>query len=264
MKRSLAEQQFGPSAAEYATSAVHAAGESLAMLTGMIAPAADWRVLDVATGAGHMAAAIAPHVSEVVASDVTAEMLAEAARLFAQRGLANVITTRAEAGALPFAAARFDAVVCRLAAHHFPSIPEFLGEAHRVLRPGGSLGIVDNVAPDAEILDGASAAEVAATEAAYDAFERLRDPSHVRAWSRQDWRRAIGDAGFEAISESLIDKELAFAPWVERMRCQPETVAQLEAMLENKILAAFLRPRGGGNDRHFVLREFVVVARKPD
>lgn len=264
MQRSLAEQQFGPSAAHYATSAVHAAGESLAMLTTMLAPAATWRVLDVATGAGHMAAAIAPHVREVVASDVTAEMLAEAARLFAQRGLSNVVTASADAGELGFATASFDAVVCRLAAHHFASVPAFLNEASRVLRPGGRLGLVDNVAPDAEMLTGASAAEIAATDAGYDAFERLRDPSHVRAFSRQEWRGSLARAGFEMIAEELIEKELAFEPWVERMRCTPETVTQLKAMLQSGSLCAFLKPRGSDSDRHFVLREYLLVARKPD
>ncbi|MEW5963209.1 MAG: methyltransferase domain-containing protein [Pseudomonadota bacterium] len=265
MPKSLAEQQFGPHAAHYATSTVHAAGESLGMLVARIAPTPEWRVLDVATGAGHMAAAIAPHVAEVVASDITEEMLAETARMAVARGLANVGTTRAEAGALPFADASFDAVVCRLAAHHFPSIPRFVAEVRRVLVPGGTFGLVDNVGPDAEILPGHTADGIAAADAAYDAFERLRDPSHVRALTREEWRRVITREGVSIASEELIAKELAFGPWVERMSCDPATVLRLEAMLEvgPAPLIAFLQPRGSASARHFVLREYILVATAP-
>jgi ubiquinone/menaquinone biosynthesis C-methylase UbiE len=263
VQKSLAERQFGPHAAHYATSSVHAAGESLGRLVALVAPAAHWRVLDVATGAGHMAAAIAPHVAEVVASDITEEMLAETARLAAARCLANVSTARAEAVALPFADTSFDAVVCRLAAHHFPSIPRFLAEVRRVLRPGGTFGLVDNVGPDAEILPGLAEHEIADADAAYDQFERLRDPSHVRALSREQWRRAIEEAGLAIASEALMAKELAFGPWVERMGCDPTTVARLEAMLDAgpAPLVAFLQPGGSGAARHFVLREYLVAAK---
>ena len=54
--------QFGAAAADYATSDVHAKGESLARIVVLTEPQPEWRVLDVATGAGHLAAAFAPHV----------------------------------------------------------------------------------------------------------------------------------------------------------------------------------------------------------
>ena len=69
----LVRSQFGASALDYATSEVHAKGESLARILELAAPQQTWQVLDVATGAGHMAAAFAPHVANVIASDITDE-----------------------------------------------------------------------------------------------------------------------------------------------------------------------------------------------
>ena len=82
--------QFGAAAADYATSDVHAKGESLARIVILTEPQPEWRVLDVATGAGHLAAAFAPHVASVIASDITTEMLREAAKLASSRNLTNM------------------------------------------------------------------------------------------------------------------------------------------------------------------------------
>ena len=130
----IVRSQFGVAAADYATSEVHAKGESLARIVELAAPQTTWHVLDVATGAGHMAAAFAPHVASVVASDITKEMLTEAGKLAASRNLLNMTTATAEAGSLPFADETFDLVCCRLAAHHFPSLERFVSEVRRVLK----------------------------------------------------------------------------------------------------------------------------------
>ena len=66
---------------------MHAKGESLARLVALVAPQSSWRLLDVATGAGHTALAFAPHVAKVIASDITDQMLAEARKLAAERGV---------------------------------------------------------------------------------------------------------------------------------------------------------------------------------
>jgi len=81
MSKTLVQQQFGANAANYLTSAVHAKGASLARLVELVAPQKSWVALDVATGAGHTAAAFAPHVARVVASDLTPEMLVQTQKL---------------------------------------------------------------------------------------------------------------------------------------------------------------------------------------
>jgi len=139
------QSQFGPAADGYATSEVHAKGDSLAVLLELIDPQPSWQVLDVGTGAGHTALLFAPHVAHVIASDLTEQMIAKAAELAAERGLTNFETKSADAETLPFDDGSFDLVTCRMAAHHFPNPRQAFGEFARVLKPGGVLGFTDNV-----------------------------------------------------------------------------------------------------------------------
>jgi ubiquinone/menaquinone biosynthesis C-methylase UbiE len=262
MAKALVQEKFGAAAADYAASTVHAKGPSLARAVALVSPQAGWRALDVATGAGHMAAAFAPHVAEVVASDITDEMLAEAAKLAEQKGLANVETARAEAEKLPFDDASFDLVSCRLAAHHFPDPDAFVREVHRVLRPGGVLALVDNVSPDAETDPQSAPDALRQVATAYNAFEKLRDPSHGRALGLGEWRVLMQEAGLEIAHAERIDQEIGFVAWTERMRCNTATVAQLSAMLGAEPLRTFLRPHDGEAGRAFILQEAIIVARR--
>jgi protein-L-isoaspartate O-methyltransferase len=98
---SLVQRKFGEAAADYAASAVHARGPSFTRLIELVNPKKpSWRVLDIATGAGHTALAFAPLVARVTASDITDAMLAEAKKLAAARGLVNFRTARASAETL--------------------------------------------------------------------------------------------------------------------------------------------------------------------
>lgn len=81
MTKSLVQQQFGAHASAYATSAVHATGASLARVVELVAPQPHWHALDIATGAGHMGLAFAPHVARVVATDITTPAMAAAAAI---------------------------------------------------------------------------------------------------------------------------------------------------------------------------------------
>ncbi len=95
------KRQFGRSATDYATSDVHARGESLDVLLDLVEPISTWQMLDVATGAGHTALAFAPMVAKVIASDLTQEMLAEFARVLKSGGVIgftdNITTENSEA-----------------------------------------------------------------------------------------------------------------------------------------------------------------------
>ena len=168
---SLVQKKFGEAAADYAASSVHAKGESLARLVALVEPKPSWRLLDVATGAGHTALAFAPHVAKVTASDITDEMLAETKKLAAERQLSNVKTARAKAEDLPFPDMSFDLVTCRLAAHHFEDPASFVAESFRVLMPGGTFALVDIISPDAAILPEVPQAELSKLSADYNSFE---------------------------------------------------------------------------------------------
>jgi ubiquinone/menaquinone biosynthesis C-methylase UbiE len=249
MTKSLVQQQFGAHAAAYATSTVHAKGASLGRLVELVAPAPHWQALDVATGAGHTAAAFAPHVARVIASDLTEAMLAEAAKLAVAKGLANMETARADAEALPFQDRQFDLVTCRIAPHHFDSIAAFLDEVRRVLKQDGAFALVDNVVPAGSVGD------------FVNAFERFRDPSHLRAWTTQEWRAALAKHGFAIAHEEELSKEMEFAYWAGRHDANMQ--AFLRAMLEETTPAvkAFLTPTGNGADLKFWLREALFIAR---
>jgi ubiquinone/menaquinone biosynthesis C-methylase UbiE len=265
MTRSLVQQQFGAHAAAYATSTVHAKGASLGRLIELVAPQAHWHALDIATGAGHTAAAFAPHVAHVIASDITEEMLGEARKLAAAKGLANMEAASADAEALPFADARFDLVACRIAAHHFPDVPRFVREVKRVLKPGGTFALVDNISPDTLSTPGFSEAELSAAALAYNIFEKVRDPSHGRCLGLIEWGGIIGAAGLEVTHSERLPKDMDFAPWAERMAPDAATVPRLRAMLDegSPALKAFLRPRLEDGHLWFTLDEAIIIARTP-
>jgi len=250
MNKTLVQEQFGKTASHYLTSRPHALGKSLERLVALTLPQQDWRVLDIATGGGHVAYTFAPHVARVWATDITQEMLDMVKREAAKRGLGNIRTTYAKAEALPFDDASFDLVTCRIAPHHFDSIPDFLAEAHRVLKSGGTLAVVDNVVPEGPVGD------------YINAFERFRDPSHLRAWAMEEWRVAIRQAGFTLGHDEKIDKVMEFESWARRYDATMKRL--LRAMLTETTPAVqtALAPQGEGDALTFRLCEGVVIATK--
>lgn len=265
MSKSLVQQQFGANTAAYASSKVHAKGASLSRLVELVAPTKTWRALDVATGAGHTAAAFAPYLTEVVASDLTDEMLAEAAKLAAEKGYANMSVAKADAEALPFADESFDLVTCRIAPHHFPDVAAFVGSAWRVLKPGGTFALVDNVSPDVVTTPGFTAEELRDAAITYNAFEKLRDPSHGRALSTSEWLEIVADTGFAVQHHELMEKAMDLDAWCNTMNVQHHyTRLKLRSMLTDgsPALRAFLRPERDGDQLRFTLSELVLIARK--
>lgn len=265
MSKSLIQQQFGANAAAYATSAVHAKGASLARLVELVEPKPHWQALDIATGAGHTAAAFAPHVAQVIASDLTPEMLVETQKLAAAKGFANMQTAAADAEALPFPDGSFDLVTCRIAPHHFGDIPAFLAEVRRVLKPGGTFALVDNVPPDETTTPGFGPSALEEAGRAYNLFEKTRDPSHGRALTTAEWIRRIGEAGLECRHTEHAAKAMDFASWCTTMKVPADIVSRLEAMLDEPTpaLAAFLKPARDGEKRGFELIELIAVAHRP-
>jgi ubiquinone/menaquinone biosynthesis C-methylase UbiE len=250
MAKSLAQEQFGATAAHYLTSKPHAQGKSLERLVELVKPQPTWRALDVATGAGHTAYAFAPHVARMWATDITEEMLALVRDEIAKRKLANVRVAYAKAESLPFEDATFDLVTCRIAPHHFDSIARFLDEAFRVLKSGATLAITDNVVPPGSVGD------------YVNAFERFRDPSHLRAFTMEEWRTALAGHGFTILHEESLSKPIEFASWARRH--DPTMQALLKAMLAETTPAvkAFLRPEENGGKLTFHLSEGLFVARR--
>jgi ubiquinone/menaquinone biosynthesis C-methylase UbiE len=265
MSKTLVQQQFGANAANYSTSAVHAKGASLARLVELVQPAKDWIALDIATGAGHTAAAFAPHVTKIIASDLTPEMLEQTRKLAQQKGLANMETASADAEKLPFGDASFDLVTCRIAPHHFPDVAAFVAESWRVLKPGGTFALVDNISPDVDTAPGFPVAELEAAARAYNALEKLRDPSHGRALTTAEWVTLMRAQGFTVIHTEHAPKAMEFAAWCKNMNAPPEVVSKLRSMLDaaSPALRAYLQPRVENGAPYFTLCELIAIARKP-
>jgi len=100
------------------------------------------RVLDVAAGAGDQTLALAQQVGptgRVLATDLSAAILAFARARAEAAGLANVDTRVSDGESLGVEAASFDAAICRLGLMFFPDPLQGLREIHRALRPGGGL-----------------------------------------------------------------------------------------------------------------------------
>src|SRR4051794_23115195 len=176
----LVGEQFGPRAAAYVASRVHAEGPDLRRMAEVLRGRPGARVLDLGGGGGHVSYAAAPLAAEVVAYDLAEEMLAAVARTAAERGLANVTTRRGVAEHLPFEDGRFDAVLCRFTAHHWHDVEAGLREARRVLAPGGIAVFADVMTPGRPLLD-----------THLQAIELLRDPSHVRNYTMAEWVAAL-------------------------------------------------------------------------
>ena len=246
--------QFGRAAHAYATSDVHARGDSLELLVELVRPEASWTVVDVATGAGHTALAFAPHVARVIATDLTPEMLDETATLARDRHLGNVETRVADAERLPFADGSLDGVTCRLAFHHFPDPVRAVAEMARVLRPAGVLGFADNVT-----VEDAVGADF------YNAFERLRDPSHHEVLPLSRLIALFEHAGLHVEATRTFAKPFAFEPWADRMHVSPTDKGRLLDMLRATPATArpLLAPRFDADGTvWFSLWETVVVARR--
>ena len=249
------QSQFGASADDYATSDVHAKGDSLAVLLDLVQPQPDWHALDVATGAGHTALLFAPHVAHVIAGDLTEPMLAKAAELAARRGLTNVDTRQADAESLTFDDGTFDLVTCRLAFHHFPNPRQAVSEFARVLKPGGVLGFTDNVTVPEKQAAGY-----------YNAYEKLRDPSHNWVYPKVRLEAMFQHAGLMVEQSSrILMKELEFHNWADRQHVSAADKAKLLEMMRNlpDALQPLFAPRWTTETMYFNLWEVVIVARKP-
>ncbi len=248
--KAAVQREFGANASAYVTSATHAKGASLERLVALTAPQSDWAVLDIATGAGHTAFLFAPHVRQVWATDITPEMLEQVRRQVPERKAGNVTVEIADAEQLPYDESTFDLVTCRIAPHHFAAPERFVREAARVLKPGGLLAVVDNIVPHGVAGD------------YVNAFEKLRDPSHVRCLSMEEWESLFGEGSFVVEHAETLYKRVEFSTWAARHSDNMQRY--LLAMLQQAAgdAAEFLQPQLADPPVTFRLWEGILVGRR--
>lgn len=212
--------QFGAHAQGYVESVRHRTGRDLQRLVELAECRPVDDALDIATGGGHTALALAPQVRHVVASDLTPAMLEAAERFIRGQGVENVSFEIAEAERLPFSDASFDIVSCRVAPHHFADPEAYVREVARVLRPGGRFLMMDSVAPEDPALD-----------RFINHVEKWRDPTHVRNYTAREWRGWIEATGLAVDAWEVVNRRYEFAEWTMRSGMDPAERDKLEQFM---------------------------------
>ena len=210
------QEQFNRHAANYAVSVPHSSGRSLTILTEWASLERYELGIDLATGPGFTAFAVAEYCETVIASDIAEGMLSQARSIAEERGIRNVRFEVVDAQNIRYPESSFDIVTCRTAPHHFPDISQFLSEVHRVLKPSGVFLLCDT-----------TTSETSDLAKWHQHAEALRDPSHVIAPSPSQWRNLVGKAGFEITDEQATQVNMTFWDWVKRSGTPDEVVREL-------------------------------------
>jgi ubiquinone/menaquinone biosynthesis C-methylase UbiE len=182
---------------------------------GLLETTGDERALDVGTGAGALAFALAPLVREVVGVDVVPELIA----LGRERAPANVQLLEADATALPFETASFDLVATMRTLHHTARPELVLAEIARVARPGATVLVIDQIAP----VDPLAALEL-------DRFERARDPSHTRCLPDVDLRHLFEAESLRFERRELQREPRELDPYLDLAGCEGEERERARAL----------------------------------
>ena len=190
----------------YRQSREHSEGWDLDLIVDWAAGART--ALDVASGGGHVARRLREAGVQVVSSDPSPGMAAD-------------VLCHAEDW--PFADGSFDVVTCRLAAHHFGDVEAGLGEMARVATE--RVLVVDNLWMGEED----------------EEASRLRDPSHVRNYSEEEWRALFAGAGI-AVEDAVVgERRIGFDAWLERTGTSGDDAARIRALLADRIEDGRLR-----------------------
>lgn len=185
-------------------SPTHREGPDLDLLIEWCEPGEGVQALDVATGGGHVARRLEEAGAAVVSVDPAPGMRP---------------TVVAPAEHLPFADGSFDVVACRIAAHHFDDVRAAVRELGRVSR--GRVIVQDNVFIGEEV----------------EQAEKLRDPTHVRCYSEDEWRGFFADAGLEVVDARMFERQVEVEPWLARVETPEDDAARVRELLAEHIEA---------------------------
>ena len=200
----------------YRESPGHAGGADLDLVVEWAEPGPGVTALDVATGGGHVARRLREAGADVVSADRAP-------------GMEPDVVCRAEE--LPFEDESFDVVTVRIAPHHFEDVEAAMREMARVSRD--RVVIQDTLYESEEL----------------ERIYALRDPSHVRCYSEDEWRDLLRKADLRVEAVQIFEKRRPFEAWIECTEVPPEEAADLRARL-----AARLDENDEWADRHIVIK----------
>jgi SAM-dependent methyltransferase len=195
-------QVWDDRAQAYRDSKTHAQGPDLDLVVEWCAPGPGRKVLDVATGGGHVARRLREEGCEVVTTD-------------ASPGMKPDVVSRAED--LPFADGSFDCVVSRIAPHHFGDIGRAVAEMARV---SNDVVVVEDTLFSDERVEQA---------------EKLRDPTHVRNYSEEEWVGFLSDAGLDVEQRQLVEKTHPLEDWLARTGCEGGDAVRVKQLLADRM-----------------------------
>jgi SAM-dependent methyltransferase len=188
----------------YRNSKTHAEGRDLDLVVEWCAPGPGRKVLDVATGGGHVARRLREEGCEVVTTD-------------SSPGMSPDVLSRAED--LPFADGSFDCVVSRIAPHHFGDIRKAVEEMARVSN-------------DVVVIE-----DTLFSDERHEQAEKLRDPTHVRNYTEEEWVRFLTEAGLEVEQRQLHEKTHPLDDWLARTGCEGEEAERVKELLAYRMTA---------------------------
>ena len=188
----------------YRESATHREGPDLDLLVEWCEPAEGVKALDVATGGGHVARRLREQGCEVVSLDPSPGMQAD-------------VLARAED--VPFEDGSFDVVVSRIAPHHIVDIRVAVAEMERV---SNRLVVIEDTLFSSE---------------RHEEAERLRDPTHVRNYTEDEWRDFLTEAGLEVEQVECFEKTHPMDDWLARTGCEGEEAGRVRELLADRMTA---------------------------
>ncbi len=242
---------FSRKSKQYAHSSLLTDQENLALLIDLAGITESDRVLDVATGTGYMAMAVADIGAEVIATDFTLEMLLEARSALEGRGKTELAL--ADADRLAFADDIFDAVTCRVSVHHFANPQLAISEMARVCKPDGRVVIMDVVS-----------SEDKSKSDLHNIMGKMRDQSEVRQWQRSEIEQMMREAGLTVTKVESWSHIMAFEEWTRLGGTDPETAEQLRELMIDSMDGdkAGISPEFVDGQLFFTWTTAIIVARK--
>jgi SAM-dependent methyltransferase len=127
------------------------------------------------------------------------------------------VVSRAED--IPFADGSFDCVVSRIAPHHFGDVRAAIGEMARV---SNDVVVIEDTLFSSD---------------AHEQAEKLRDPTHVRNYTEDEWVAFVREAGLEVEQRQRFEKVHPLADWLARTGCEGEEAERVKELLADRMTA---------------------------